>query len=296
VAERLALLDDPELGRALEEVGRRLHAPPEPGPAFAVAVRQRIEASWAPSTVGPRRRVRAVAGPGVVARLVDHLPGARSARRTVVIALAAVLLLAVAATATTLGVRGIRIIFGPAPSPSASVTGSPVQTSPPPLGGNLVLGDQVSLAEARSRAGFRVVVPTLAGLPEPEIWFDPDLAGGQVTFVYPPTTTLPEVGTSGVGLLVTQFQGRAERQFLDKMIMGTGTRLQSVEVGGQPGFWLAGTPHELVYLDQFGLVIQSTLRLAGNTLMWQRGDLTLRVEGGTSLPKTFALNVARSVR
>jgi hypothetical protein len=164
------------------------------------------------------------------------------------------------------------------------------------LGENLVLGEQVSLEEARSRAGFRVVVPSLAGLPEPEVWFDGDLAGGQVTFVYPPAPELPAVGTSGVGLLVTEFQGRADREFLDKMIMGTGTRLEPVKVGGQPGFWLAGTPHELVYVDQFGVPIQSTLRLAGNTLLWQRGDLTLRVEGGTGLPKTFALNVARSVR
>jgi hypothetical protein len=214
----------------------------------------------------------------------------------VVIAIAAVLLLAVAATATTLGVRGIRIFFGPAPSASAPTAKSPAVTSPPPLGSNLVLGERVSLAQARSMAGYRVVVPSLASSPQPEIWFDRELAGGQVTFVYPPGPGLPEVGTSGVGLLVTEFEGRADRQFLDKMIVGTGTRLESVRVDGQPGFWLAGTPHELVYVDPFGLPIQSTLRLAGNTLLWQQGEVTLRVEGGIHLAKSFALAVARSVR
>jgi len=213
-----------------------------------------------------------------------------------VVAIGAVLVLAVAATATTLGVRGIRIFFGPPPSASAPSARSPAATSPPPLGSNLVLGERVSLAQARSMAGFRVVVPSLAALPEPEIWFDRELAGGQVTFVYPPAPALPEVGTSGVGLLVTEFEGRADRQFLDKMIMGSGTRLESVRVDGQPGFWLAGTPHELVYVDPFGLPIQSTLRLAGNTLMWQRGEVTLRVEGGVRLEEPFALSVARSVR
>src|SRR5262249_8801542 len=73
-------------------------APPEPGPAFAAAVRERLRSVPAPSV--PRARVL-------------RFPVGRSSRRVVVIALAAVLALAAVATAATLGVRGIRIVFEP---------------------------------------------------------------------------------------------------------------------------------------------------------------------------------------
>lgn len=50
------------------------------------------------------------------------------------------------------------------------------------------------------------------------------------------------------------------------------SRVRYVTVGGQPGLWVEGAPHAL-FLPGGGV------ELARNTLLWQRGALTLRIEG-----------------
>jgi hypothetical protein len=50
----------------------------------------------------------------------------------------------------------------------------------------------------------------------------------------------------------------------------------------------------LFYLDPNGNVRDAPARLAGPTLVWERGDLTLRLEADVS--KARALAIARSVR
>ena len=70
--------------------------------------------------------------------------------------------------------------------------------------------------------------------------------------------------------------------------------VQEVTVGGEPGYWFSGEPHFFTYLDATGQVRDEQTRLAGNTLIWQRGDLTLRLEG--QLSKEEALRIAESMR
>ena len=65
-------------------------------------------------------------------------------------------------------------------------------------------------------------------------------------------------------------------------------------VNGASGYWISGGVHEIIYLDPNGVPISNTLRLAGNVLLWQRGDVTLRIESSLSLEQ--ALAVARTVR
>ena len=65
-------------------------------------------------------------------------------------------------------------------------------------------------------------------------------------------------------------------------------------IGGRQGYWVAGDPHTVLYLDPFGEVRENTVRLAGNTLLWQRGRLTLRLEGIGSREQAVA--VARSLK
>ena len=43
------------------------------------------------------------------------------------------------------------------------------------------------------------------------------------------------------------------------------------------GLWIDGEPHELLLLGPDGE--QTTRRIAGNTLLWQDGDVIRRVEG-----------------
>lgn len=61
------------------------------------------------------------------------------------------------------------------------------------------------------------------------------------------------------------------------------------------GYWIDGEPHLFFsYRDERGQLRQDRSRLAGNVLLWERGDLTLRIEG--NLTKVEALRIAESVR
>jgi hypothetical protein len=70
--------------------------------------------------------------------------------------------------------------------------------------------------------------------------------------------------------------------------------VEEVTVGGEPGYWFSGEPHFFTYIDADGQFREERTRLAGNTLIWQRGDLTLRLEG--QLPKEEAVRIAESMR
>ena len=157
----------------------------------------------------------------------------------------------------------------------------PTAPTPGPTATPLDLGTRVPLP-----AG--AVVPRALGRPD-AVFRDGDF----LTFLYRPRPGLPESQNTGAGALLTQFPGRTHEGFVRKMA-GPGTRVERVTVNGEPGFWLAGAPHGLVYVDPSGQILEAPARLAGHTLVWRRGRLTLRVEA--DIPKERALAIARSVR
>jgi hypothetical protein len=59
--------------------------------------------------------------------------------------------------------------------------------------------------------------------------------------------------------------------YLLKKIAVTSTHLEGVSVDGQPGFWITGAKHVILFPD-------APPRLAGNVLVWQRGSITYRLE------------------
>ena len=65
-------------------------------------------------------------------------------------------------------------------------------------------------------------------------------------------------------------------------------------VDGEPGYWLDGAPHTLLYEHPSGGIREVPARLVGNTLVWQRGEQTLRLEADVT--KERALAIARSVQ
>ena len=65
-------------------------------------------------------------------------------------------------------------------------------------------------------------------------------------------------------------------------------------VGGEAGWWIDGTPHQLVYLDPNGEVVSDSRRTVGDTLLWTRGDMTFRME--TTLERGAAIALAETVR
>ncbi|HEX8857131.1 MAG TPA: hypothetical protein VF752_16170, partial [Thermoleophilaceae bacterium] len=204
------------------------------------------------------------------------------ARRTLAIALAAVVALAGAAFAASpplrhsvldwLGLRGVKVEQVPKlPKPAGA-------------GERLGLGRRTSLAAARQAVPFRLTVPTALGAPN-EVWLSRTIPRGQVSFVY--------ARGGHVRALVTQFVAQQPFTFLKKFATPQ-TRVERVRVGGSPGAWIAGLPHEVAYVDADGTVRAETLRLATNTLIWQRGGVTLRLEAHVS--KARALEIARSFR
>ena len=270
--ERLSRLSDVALEHALVDVGRLIDFPPDPN--VAPAVYRQIREIQVP-----------VRPPGLLERLVPRRP----MRRAVVLAIALLVLAASGAVAGLLGVPGLKLIFRPHATPSVSVTTHP----PSPIGVNLGLGSRTTFREAAREAAFHPLVPHMAGLPRPAVYFYPRPSGGRVSFVYPAGPELPRTRETGVGLLLTEFLGIQNREFLQKTIY-EGGHLQDVTVDGKPGFWISGSPHQVMMADRYGQPFPETLRLAGNTLVWQDGDLTLRIEG--QLDKQRALAIARSLR
>lgn len=144
------------------------------------------------------------------------------------------------------------------------------------------LGDRLTLAEARERASFEVVVPQELGDPDEVYFQDGPPAGGMVSFIY---------GTSDdPRALFTQFAARVQDVIFKKV--APEAKIEAVTVDGQPGYWLEGA-HFFSYLDREGDMQSEQVRLAGNVLLWERGTRTLRLEANIS--KQEALRIAASV-
>jgi hypothetical protein len=184
------------------------------------------------------------------------------------------------AVAGWLGLRGVKIVQVHSPTPL-----------PTGLGTNLMLGSQVPLAQAQADVGFQILVPAALG-PLDEVYFSGRFVDGKVTLLYRAHADLPEAETTGVGLLLTEFRAGIDQDHLEKML-GPGTTIESVTVNGEQGFWIAGAPHVELLFDINGEIVPDSLRLAGNVLVWERGDLTLRIE--SALSKEQAIAIAESV-
>jgi hypothetical protein len=213
-------------------------------------------------------------------------PGRRRSRsRTILLAAALLMLLAGTAVAVKFAIRGVQVTFSPSKPPATA--------SPAALGERLFLGDPTSLARARQVVAFEIVLPRLADLPDPEVYTSLAPAGGSVSLVYPATEEIPAAHETGVGLILTEFRGSWDRQFIKKVVY-QGAGVAPVEIGGRRGIWIAGSPHEIVFLDENGRPFADTLRLAANTLLWPNHGLTVRLE--SALSKQAATRIARQIR
>jgi hypothetical protein len=143
------------------------------------------------------------------------------------------------------------------------------------------LGDPVTLAEARERAGFAVVVPQALGEPD-GVYFQDSPPGGMVSFLYG--------SPDDPRALFTQFAASVDEAIFKKVTPDT--NVEPVTVDGQPGFWVQGA-HYFSYFDRDGQMQSEQVRLAGNVLLWERGTRTLRLEADVS--KEEALRIAASV-
>ncbi|MEA3186102.1 MAG: hypothetical protein QOJ74_2579 [Ilumatobacteraceae bacterium] len=237
----------------------------------------------------------------------------RAPRRALVVALASafvVILTVVAfpgprhAVGRWLGFDSVRIQPGvtvpttaplpttPPSSPSSEPTSArqpvtvPTTVAPPPLD----LGPAMSIEAATGATHLPDPAPALLGPPQSTHVVQPPQSG-QIVLVYAPSDLLPQSSVIGVGALVSVIPGRIEDGFFNKMLGDTST-VRSVDVGGVGGYWIEGAPHQLFFVTG-GQFEADTLRLATNTLLWQRGDTLYRIEADISLET--ALRIAASI-
>ena len=78
-----------------------------------------------------------------------------------------------------------------------------------------------------------------------------------------------------------------------KKVGSTGTRVEQVTVDGERGLFVSGDQHFVMFLDANGAVADERTYLAGTVLLWNRGQLLLRLEG--DLTRAEALELAESV-
>lgn len=171
----------------------------------------------------------------------------------------------------------------------------PVLHSPSPRPGqSLGLGTPTTLAQAQSQLTWRIAVPPVLATPDVVYVALPPLgpSGGEVTLVYTDLTGIKPSGQTGVSLLVTEARGAVNEQFFGKTV-GPGTTIESVEVNGHKGWWIAGAPHAVVFTDANGNPYFDTLRLATNTLLLDDNGTVIRIEG--DMTKAQALEIANSL-
>lgn len=98
-------------------------------------------------------------------------------------------------------------------------------------------------------------------------------------------------GDGGVRLLVSQLSGRVEEKGFIK-VAGPGVKIDELTVDGHQAFWITGEAHGFG-IDR-GTFDFEELRLSGNALLVNRGDLVIRIEGDFDRDEALAVYHALS--
>lgn len=160
---------------------------------------------------------------------------------------------------------------------------------PSSLGGSLLLGTPVSLGEANDLLSSPLLAPSTTLVGEPmEIWQRND--GETISLLYPPSAQLPEIGETGVAMLLMRVQPESnDTQFFVKKSFGV-EPVVSVSIGGREGWWIVDGQ---LTVQPEG-VFPPVTRTSGHVLIWWDGnDVAWRME--SALPKDEAIRIASSL-
>ena len=153
-----------------------------------------------------------------------------------------------------------------------------VETLPDVRAQRIDFGERVSRETAERRAGFELLD---VGSEPDAIFIRPD---GLASVVYG--------DPDEPRLVLSQARGAIYDGFVKKT-GGRGTIVRNVMVGGEPGLFVDGPDHFVMFLDENGLISDEPTYLAGTVLLWNRDGLLLRLEG--DLSQAEALELAESV-
>jgi hypothetical protein len=217
--------------------------------------------AWFPATPDLSARVLA----GLPARPAsDVTPAWHHSRRLLVIvfALLAVTGTALAATALDL-VPGVRV--------------QRVEELPEVAYQSIPTGEPVTLDDARAGLPFELLLP--AGLGEPDtVLRDRDRGGA-------PVVSTIWSGHGNARLVLTQWP--ASVVLFDKLFLDD-VPVEYVDVHGAEGVWIEGGDHAVFYLGSGGEERAAGL-VAGNVLVWHRGQVSYRLELGASRRRALEL-------
>lgn len=161
--------------------------------------------------------------------------------------------------------------------------------APTSLGGELFLGRRVSLAEAQSAVSFEVLIPSSLSVGnEPDVYLDHRDGSPVISLLYPASETLPEIGDTGAGLLLTQFDPAGDTDaYIKRTAMDAAPEF--LIVNGSWGAWIEDgsltIPGDTARAD--------VDRPSAHVLIWGVGGVTIRME--TNLPRDEALGIARTL-
>ena len=245
------------LAAELVTLGRALPRP-EPAARLVRGVTARLADAGPPKASTPLDRLRV--------RVADTF--VRRRRQAVVVVTAVLLALLAAppvraAVADWFGFAGV-IVRDDDPSPSGSA-------SPPPS-----VAATTTLSGAKALVAFDPVVPAALGPPD-----------GVEVSADRRVLSMSWTGGADGPVRVDQFDAR-----LDYTVAKTSPDVRFTEVDGASALWFE-KPHEVVLLNADGTRRFETARLAGHTLVWERGGTTVRLEAAVSLAR--AIEIARSV-
>jgi hypothetical protein len=141
-------------------------------------------------------------------------------------------------------------------------------------------GEKVSRDEAERRVGFELV-----DVGKPDSVFVREGRGGRMASLVYGSVEKPR-------LVLSELRGTVWDGFIKK-VGSTRTRIEQVTVDGERGLFISGEDHFVMFLGSDSQITDEPTFLAGTVLLWNRGDLLLRLEG--DMTRGEAQELARSV-
>jgi hypothetical protein len=135
--------------------------------------------------------------------------------------------------------------------------------------------------------------PLVSGLGEPvsHATLDVPRAAKALRYYQQPHLAAALLSYRGKPVLLAKIDG--DQMGLSKKFVGGATKVTPVALGDF-AIWLSGAPHVLIWqASPFGPLHEAKTRLAGNVLLWLKGNTTYRLEG--DLNQQQMLDLARDI-
>jgi hypothetical protein len=156
---------------------------------------------------------------------------------------------------------------------------------------SLIVGEEIDIEDVSLWPGNTVM--TLPNAKVERAYIRTDNSAKTVSLFYLPGDDLPEIGETGVGALLMQFDSPKSFTLMIKQ-SGFPEDGTFTQVGEDEGYWVpSGNLIAIPYDPQDAFGLESVSRETGNVLLWQADGITYRLE--TNLNRVQAVALAKSL-